>query len=195
MKIVNILSDAACLLGLNEEKVLLDNLTIEGEAQILAEHQNVESLFSLIKLSLRELCTNYVPVTITKTVKSTDKKYAVSQLENFIRIQNVYQNEQAVKYKVINRNVVFEEDGEFEVNYATYPEISSMFEDIDFLQNFSPDAIVFGLCAYYCLAHGMFDMFEEFHDKYIERAESLKELKIFELPCRRWEWKAKRLLK
>ena len=34
---------------------------------------------------------------------------------------------------------------------------------------------------------GMFDEFNTFHEKYISRAESLKDVKIFELPNRRWE--------
>ena len=69
----------------------------------------------------------------------------------------------------------------------TYPEINSMFDEIDFLSNFSPDVIVFGLCSYYCLSSGMFEDFESFYDRYISKAESLKNLKIFELPARRWE--------
>ena len=62
-----------------------------------------------------------------------------------------------------------------------------MFEEIDYLQEFSPDVIVFGLCAYYALSHGLFADFEQFHEKYVEKAESLKGLKIFEMPARRWE--------
>ena len=58
---------------------------------------------------------------------------------------------------------------------------------IDFLDNYSPDAIVLGLSAYYALAHGMFEEFKELHERYVSKAESLKDLKIFELPSRRWE--------
>ena len=62
-----------------------------------------------------------------------------------------------------------------------------MFEEIDFLSNFSEDVIVCGLCAYFSLAHGMFDEFKEFHEQYSEKAENMKELKSFNMPQRRWE--------
>ena len=106
---------------------------------------------------------------------------------NFIRVQNVKKNGETVKYKIINRNIVLEEDGEYEIEYLTYPNINSMFEEIDFLSNFSEDVIVCGLCTYFSLAHGMFDEFKEFHETYTEKAENLKELKSFNLPQRRWE--------
>ena len=64
--------------------------------------------------------------------------------------------------------------------------ISHIFQ-LDFLNNLSPDVLVLSLCAYYALAHGMFDEFEDLHDRYVEKAESLKELRVFDLPARRWE--------
>jgi len=55
------------------------------------------------------------------------------------------------------------------------------------LSNVNIDVLVFGLCAYYSLSHGMFEEFTQFHNLYIERAENLKQLKIFSLPSRRFE--------
>ena len=122
-----------------------------------------------------------------KPITTTNKMFPVGDFENFIRVHNVMKHEQIVRYKILNRNIVVEEDGDYIVTYASYPTILTIFEEIDFLQNFSPDVITFGLCAYYSLAHGMFNEFEEFHEQYVERAESLKCLKILELPSRRWE--------
>ena len=92
-----------------------------------------------------------------------------------------------VKFKIINRNIIFEYDGEYEVVYETYPTITSLFQEIDFLQEFSPDVFVFGLCSYYSLANGMFSEFEDFHEQYITKAESLRNLKNVQMPIRRWE--------
>lgn len=186
MKIVDILIDSANLLGLTEESKVLQAVTAETENQILEENANIASLFNLVKFSIRELCTNYAPIITNEIIESTDKKYPVSNLPNFIRLQNVFKYGYMIKYKVINRNIIFDEDCEYDIYYATYPNISSMFDETDFLQNSSPDAIVFGLCAYYCLAHGMFENFEEFHETYVEKAESLKALRIFDTPARRW---------
>ena len=187
MKIIDIIKDSAMLLGLTQERVVLETVTTENEIEKLAENENIFSMFNLIKYSIRELCTNYIPVATSLTKSTVDKKVPLASLMNFIRIQNVFKNGEMVRFKVINRNIIFEEDGEYVINYATYPEILSMFDEIDFLDNFSPDVIVLGLCAYYALAHGMFEEFEDLHEKYVDKAESLKNLKIFEIPCRRWE--------
>ncbi|MBQ8615151.1 MAG: hypothetical protein IJ415_01120 [Clostridia bacterium] len=187
MKIIDIMKDSAMLLGLDDDCEMMETMTEDNYVEIMAENKSVASLFNLIKYSIRELCTNYVPVATSVIIKTIDKKYPLSSLINFIRVQNVYQNSQLVKFKVVNRNLIFEEDGEYVINYLTYPEIFTVFDEIDFLENFSPDVIVLGLCSYYSLAHGMFEEFEDLHERYVAKAESLKNLKIFALPCRRWE--------
>lgn len=187
MKIIDIMKESAILLGLTQEIGVLETFTEDNAGEVFAENPNIFSLFNLSKYSIRELCSNYVPVSRSVKITSVDKKYPMSLLNNFIRIQSVYLNSQPVKFKVVNRNIIFEEDGEYEIIYSTYPEITSVFDEIDFLQNFSPDVLVLGLCSYYSLAHGMFQEFEELHEKYVDKAESLKSLKVFELPCRRWE--------
>ena len=187
MKIVDILIDSALLLGLTDEAEKLKSATLETEDIVIGENDKISSLFNLIKFSIRELCTNYIPVIKDVCVETKEQKFAVNILENFIRVQNIQKDGEMVKFKIINRNVFLEEDGKYTVRYETYPDIISLFEEIDFLQSFSPDAIVFGLCSYYSLAHGMFDDFQEFHEKYISKAESLKSLHNFELPCRRWQ--------
>ena len=186
MKIIDILKDSVLLLSLATESGALENITEENEVEFLQSNEDINKMFNLIKFSIRELCTNYIPVSTNVKIVTTDKKYSLSSFENFIRVQNVFKDGEMVNFKIINRNIIFNEDGEYEVNYATYPKIESLFDDIDFLQEFSPDAIVFGFCAYYSIAHGMFEEFESFHDKCITKAETLKELKNFEMPVRRW---------
>ncbi len=186
MKIIDIMKNSAELLGLSKEYEILNTTTSSSEETAL-ENAEISKLFNLIKFSIQELCTHYVPVSTSQNITTTNKKNALSNLNNFIRINNVFKDGQPVKFKIINRNLEFAEDGNYTVNYMTYPEINSMFDEIDFLSNFSPDVIAFGLCSYYCLSSGMFEDFESFYDRYISKAESLKNLKIFELPARRWE--------
>ena len=157
MKIIDVLIESAELLGLHYDIPQLNEITLENENDVLTNNENIASLFNLIKFSIRELCTNYVPVFSSITITTTDKTFPISELKNFIRIQNVYKNDELVKFKVLNRNLTLEEDGEYVITYATYPDIKTVFDEIDFLQDFSPDSIVFGLCSYYSLAHGMFE--------------------------------------
>lgn len=186
MKIIDVMKNSAELLGLNNERDLMESATSASEESLL-ENSEIKKLYNLIKFSIQELCTHYLPVFTTQEISTTNKKTALNSLNNFIRVNNVYKDGEIVKFKIINRNLEFLEDGVYTVKYTTYPSIDSMFEDIDFLSNVSPDVISFGLCAYYCLASGMFEDFESFYDKYIDKAESLKDLKIFELPLRRWQ--------
>ena len=187
MKIIDILIDSAFLLGLTDEAEVLQSATAETEKNILDENKNIASLLNLVKYSIRELCTNYIPVVRSVNIETEDKKFPVGDLENFIRIQNIQRNAEMIKFKIINRNIILEKNGVYEVRYETYPTINNMFEEIDFLENFSPDAIVLGLCSYYSLANGLFDEFQSFHEKYISKAESLKSLHSFKLPSRRWQ--------
>lgn len=187
MKIIEIMKESATLLGLNEDRDIMETFDMETEIEKLAENPNIASLFNLIKYSIRELCTNYIPMVDALSANIMNQKLPLSDLPNFIRIQNIMRNGVLIKFKIINRNIIVEEDGEYEIQYATYPEIRSVFDEIDYLENFSPDVIVLGLCSYYALAHGMFSEFEQMHEQYVEKAESLKNLKIFEMPSRRWE--------
>lgn len=187
MKIIDILIESAELLGLHNDLPQLNSVTPENEEEILSANENIASLFKLIKYSIRELCTNYVPVIDQKVITTTDKSYPLTEFTNYIRIKNITKHEQLVKFKIIGKTIVLEEDGEYIVNYATYPAISSLLDELDFLEEFSPDAIVLGLCSYFSLANGRFEEFQTFNEKYVARAESLKSLRTFNLPLRRWQ--------
>ena len=187
MKIIDVLKDSAELLGLKDEVNVLTETTLESESQVLQENPKVASLFNLIKLSIRELCSNYAPNLCTVEMQTEDLKIPLNELENCIRVQYVNSGDNMVKFKTINRNIVLEKDGSYMITYLMYPTINSLYDEVNFLQNLSPEVLVFGLCSYYSIANGMFDEFEKFHDNYLSKAEALKELKFFDMPARRWE--------
>lgn len=194
MKIIDILQQSAELLGLTETAKKLSAALPEAENELLADEE-IFTLFNLSRFSIQELCTNYVPVATSEKISTYNKCFEINKLTNFIRIQNIYKGEELVNFKVINRCIQFEEDGEYTIQYATFPEIESLFEEIDFLSNFSPDIAVLGLAAYYSLSKGLFDEFQIFHQQYIDKAESVKTLKMFNMPQRRWEWELSKELK
>lgn len=186
MKIIDVINQTAELLCLVEEKSILATATEDNEAQIL-ENNEINTLFNLFKYSIQELCSNYMPIATSVNVEVKNKHYDICNLHNYLRVQSVNKNDQPVNYKILNRSIVLEEDGEHTIQYTTYPEVISMFDEIDFLSSLSPDVLVFGLASYYTLSRGRFDEFEIFHNEYIEKAESVKELKNFYMPQRRWE--------
>ena len=134
MKILEIITQSAALLGLEDVNSILTDITEENEQEKL-HNANLSSLYNLVKFSMQELCTNYIPVVTTKNIKTEDQKFPLSNLENFIRVQKVTKSEDVVKCKIISRNITFEEDGEYVIEYLTYPAINSLFDEIDFLSN------------------------------------------------------------
>ena len=184
MKIIDIIKKACELLSLENEIELLNSYTDDDSE--LMKNKEIVKLFNLSKFSIQELCTSYVPVQAEQQISTTDKAFSVGELANFIRVQNVYKDGQIVRHKLINRKLILDEDGTYLVKYLTYPEITSISDSLNFLSHLSPDVLVFGLCAYYCLSKGLFDDFKIYNEKYVERAESIKNLKIIDLPQRRW---------
>lgn len=188
MKIIDIMKHSAELLGLTQEREILNTATEENEAEIL-QNEEICRMLNLSALSIQELCSNYISIYIEEEVETEDKKYPLNKLKNYIRMLNIKQDNDLVKFKIVNRNIIFEQDGKYTIKFASYPDITSMFDTVEVLNNLSPDVLVMGLCSYYAISRGMFKEFETFHDKYIEKANALKDLKMFELPFRRWEWK------
>lgn len=185
MRVIDILKQSADLLNLTEISALLDSSTEEKEQELL-ENEEISNFYDLLKYAVQELCTNFTPVIESRIIQTEDKKYPISNFINYIRIHKVFKNKTLIKHKIINRCLQFEEDGEYEVYYESYPTLQSMFEEIDFLSNFSPDALVFGLCSYYTLSRGMFEDFKGFHENYEAKALSLRNLRNVTMPHRRW---------
>lgn len=186
MQIIDILTDSANLLGLIEEREILRSTNEENQANAL-ENNNIKELFHLVKFSIQELCSNYVPIVNAIEIEVKNKTYELKNITNLIKLKKITKGEDKVDFKMLNRTLHFVEDGVYTIYFETYPDITSLFDEVDFLSHLSPDVIVFGLCSYYCLSKGLFEDFNLFHGKYINRAENLKDMKTFFLPTRRWE--------
>lgn len=186
MKVKEVLLEACSLLGLAEEEKTLQNAELEESTKL--GNAEIKKLYNLLQLTLRDLCTNYFSVTTVSTITSNEKIINLSALNNFVRLLEVSFSGKPILFKTINRKINLPFDGTFEVKYATYPTITSLENDLQDYNILNLDIVVFGLCAYYCLSVGRFDEFNRFHNQYQDRAESIKELKSFHLPNRRWEW-------
>lgn len=186
MQIVDVIKTSTELLGLTNENVILQTATQDNETEVLS-NPVINKLYGLVKFAVQELCSNYATVLAEKVINTNNCSYPLNQLKNYIRFHAVKKNGESVDYKIINRNLTLIAEGEYVVEYETYPEINSLFDDVDYFADLSPDVIVFALCSYYALSVGLFEDFKEFNNQYVERAENLKGLKIFNLPQRRWE--------
>lgn len=185
MKIIEIMKTSAEILDLKQELLLLNT---QDEDVNPLENTEVLRLFNLLQFSLQELCSNYVPISTITEIASTNKKINISSIENCLKVVGVYLGEKPVNYKIVNRAILLENDGNYNVKYLTFPTLTSLNDDLDFLDNLTPDVVIMGLCSYYTLSKGMFDEFKIYYEQYVEKANSLKSLKVFSLKSRSWEW-------
>ena len=184
MQVIDIMKQATELLSLTDENEVLNKLTKENESEL--DSQDVKRLFTIFKLMLNDFCTNYTPLCSTQNIKVVDNNFPIKDIVNFYKIKNIKDGNRIVNYKIVNKNIVIN-NGEYVVNYYSLPNINSFFDELDFLSSLSPEVLVFGLCAFYCLSVGLFDEFKIYNEKYKSRAEAIKNLKIFEMPQRKWQ--------
>ncbi len=186
MKILDVIRQSADLLGLDTERDLLSEAEESDETSLL-ENAKIAQLFNLLKFSIQELCANHLFYYVYQDFTTSNKKFSLSTLTNYLKTDAVYRGENKVKFRIFNRHLLLNEDGNYTIKYSSYPSINSIFDDVDFVTSISIDVMVYGLCAYYCLANGMFEDFDSYYDKYISKANALKEMKIFDLPTRSWQ--------
>ena len=105
MKIIDILTQTADLIGLSRESKILNQTTPETENEVL-ENEEIGGLFNLMKYSIQELCTNYIPIKASTQIEISNNSYALSNLQNYIYINALTKNNQHFKYKIINRNIM-----------------------------------------------------------------------------------------
>lgn len=185
MKIIDIMKNSSHLLGLSNEIEKLQSITEQTESEVL-NNANISKMFELSKFAIQEICTNYIPICSEEKFTTTNKEICFSNITNCLKVLKVQNEFGDVNFKILSRKIMLETDGEYTVKYTTYPVINSVFDELDFLNNLSPDVVVFALCSYYSLSMGMFEMFKSFYEQYIDSAENVKQLKIFDLPTRRW---------
>lgn len=186
MKIKDIIKNSAVFLGLERVITSIENLTEENEMEIL-KSEEMSKLFNIIKLSIQDLCSHYLTVRVTEQIEVTNKFYEVKNLANLIRVEKVFKGEESVNFKIVNRSIIFEDNGIYNVQFLAYPEIKSLNDDLDYFENFDMQVLVYSVCAYYSISIGAFEEFDYFHKMFEESVEKLKELKVFTIPARRWE--------
>jgi superoxide reductase len=110
MKIVEIMSQSALFLGLQEEHFKLDIATPEEETTLL-ENKQIRSLFNLTRYAFQELCTNYIPVVEKISVKTNDKKIEVKDLLATVSVGSVthpMQEDHYIKWIIVETNLGYQ---------------------------------------------------------------------------------------
>lgn len=190
MTALELIKKGAILLNVKEilEDESLNNVTINNQANCLDNNFALNRFFEILKIMLNDIASEYVPIIKEKNFISTDKTIDLSSIENFLKVCSVSIDKVPVKYKLVNKNVVTNFDGVFTVKYMVYPQIETLLDEVEvFDRGISIDLLVYGMLSLYCLAVGLTDEFEIYNNIYTEKLSAIKNLKVIEMPCRRWQ--------
>lgn len=185
MTVLKVIAAACTFLDLGAEREILEDSS-KTESEKL-ENEEIKKLYNLMQFALRELCSNYITVVTSVDLASSNCAIDLSNLNNFIKVNGISCNDDEIDFKIRNNKIILPFDDTFTIEYLTYPTITSLENDLDDVGIFDWGVVMLGLSAYYCLACGRFDEFNDFHAKYVLRAESIRTMKSFNLPMRRWE--------
>lgn len=190
MTALELIKKGATLLNVKEilEDENLKNVTISNQADCLDNNFTLNRFFEILKIMLNDIANDYVPIIKEKTFISNDKIIELSQIENLLKVCSVSIDKVLVKYKIVNKSIVTNFDGVFTVKYMVTPQIENLLDNVEvFDRGVSVDLLVYGMLSLYCLAIGLTDEFEIYNNIYSEKLSAIKNLKIIEMPFRRWE--------
>lgn len=189
MIILELIKRSATILNVEEvlEDSNLDGFESSEEATILTKNPTLNRMFELAKVVINEVLS-YSPIISESVIASTGKKIFLTKLIRLDKIVSI-KNEQgkAVKFRVANNNIHFDEDGNYTITYQQYPITDSMLYPIEnFHGSVSDDALVAGLNSYYCLATGLYAEYNVYNAQYVDRLSRIRNLKVFSMPNRSW---------
>lgn len=190
MTAYEVIKRSAALLNIKEilEDRSLDDLTESNNSTILSNNFTLNRMFEILKIMLNDLANDYIPIVKEVELNSENKKISLSNLENLNKIMQVKYNGAGVKYSISNDCINFDFDGTFKIKYSVSPNIDNLTDSVNvFGGRISEDLLIYGLTSFYCLVVGLFDEFNIYNQIYNDKLSAINNLKIIEMPCRRWE--------
>ena len=188
MTVLDLIKKSAVILNIDEiSNASLNTITAENELEILENNVALKRLYELTKVMLNEIATYYMPIMKTVEINSVDKKIDTSKWKNVLRIVGVRLDDVFVKFCVEDEKILVKKDGYYTVIFQQTPTVSSLLDKVNvFNENVGEDLLIDGLNSYYCLACGLFKEFSLYNEKYSKKLANLRNLPIFNLPCRSW---------
>jgi len=190
MTALELIKKGAILLNVKEilEDENLNNVTLSNQEECLDNNFALNRFFEILKIMLDDIASEYVPIVKEQTFISTDKVIDFSNIENFLKVCSVSIDKVPVKYRISNKCIITNFDGVFNVKYMISPKVETLLDEVEvFDRGISVDLLVYGMLSLYCLAIGLTDEFEIYNNIYSEKLSAIKNLKVIDMPCRRWE--------
>lgn len=190
MTALELIKKGAILLNIKEilEDENLNNVNVSNQEDCLDNNFVLSRLFEILKILLNDIASEYAPIVKEETFISDNKIIDLSKIENFMKVCAVSIDKVPIKHKIANKSIVTNFDGVFTVKYMVYPKIENLLDEVQvFDRGVGEDLLVYGMLSLYCLAIGLTDEFEIYNNVYLEKLSAIKNLKVIDMPYRRWE--------
>lgn len=147
----------------------------EKTSSLMGSHPEIHCLMEMFNVTCRDLCRNHVPYLHRVKIKPVNLKYPISWLgSDVFCLREILKDGQPAEYKRVNEVLIFEEESEYECVYETAPIYFELEDEIDNELSAYTDAMIKNVAAFWFIANDMPEMFNEFHEMYLEEIKSVK---------------------
>jgi hypothetical protein len=183
MTVKDIIKASATLIGRDE---IVNQLS--GEQTCVEAQRSVDKMVELLNLVIGELSSSYVPLVKSETICTTDGRvYYDNLLESAVKIRKVFSAKNTELYFDIRSAYLQTDSGTVTVEYEFVPKKYVLTDTIDYTEKDVPmHALVYGLCAEFCLSEARFDQAITHHKRYVDAISQVVKLKSVNIKERGW---------
>ena len=180
MKVKDLLVKVAEEVGEDRVKEILMGLPEtqeEFDGYMEGHEMDVNYMLDYFKIAVKDICRTEIEFKKTIKVKSVKQHYALYWLGSpVLSICSVLKDGSPVNYKRdhVTNLLEFEEDGEYEVTIKTIAEFDHIFDEVPIEFEKFEHVFVLATAAFWFLAHQMVELFNDFHDRYIDEIQDMK---------------------
>ena len=177
MTVKDIIKASATLIGRDEIVGQLNGTQSCVEAQ-----RSVDKMVELLNLVIGELYSSYIPL-----VTSEGRVYYDNLSKIAIKINKVFSAQNVELYFDVRSTYLQTDSGNVTIEYQFVPKKYALSDTIDYTEKDVPmHALVYGLCAEFCLSEARFEQAVAHHKRYVDAISQVVKLKSVNIKERSW---------
>ena len=169
-----------CLM--NFAKIIGEDIKRDAISSASQVSDDFIDLVKIISIATRHLCLNSTGLEYVKKVKIVAKNKTIKLKDlndKFFYVISILRKGKVVQYKFsnINRNretIEVPEDGEYDIEYSSYPNFYNLEEEINIELQPYIKAIFLSACALWFLKKEQFTIYKKFHQEFIDEINSIR---------------------
>ena len=183
MTVKDIIKASATLIGRDEIVGQLNGAQPCVEAQ-----RSVDKMVELLNLVIGELYSSYIPLVTSETVYTSDGRVYYDNLsKSAIKINKVFSAQNVELYFDVRSTYLQTDSGNVTIEYQFVPKKYALSDTIDYTEKDVPmHALVYGLCAEFCLSEARFEQAVAHHKRYVDAISQIVKLKSVNIKERSW---------